>query len=634
MCEDITTVESELLDNLVPPNTEEVAMTPHPYYNHCSGSVKRFIVTDILPIARQYAVVYHSHETAEESNEPYKHAYEAREHLNTCLSLTNSILLKTDESEWEQEFVEKDKLCLQMLRNFLRYQIGKINNEVEEPHEAEPMLLQCFESMKHLSTGDNLLTLYCCVCNELGVIWCQRGEQERSHEYLTCGKNAYEDYNRENAPIHINELFCPGAAEQGEEARRSAWERTYTHTLYYLAQVYGHLKQFDKAALYCRRTLVRQLPNILTINDAIEWSFNAATLSNYYSRHQRLAVARHCIACAQVVFHSFLTKINLQEMRENIREKIERTKADIARFWISLARTILLESSRVFQSKVASKTEPSEDIDHIQKMIAASEKMFEVAERVDSEDKFEGIDVSQLESRFIVVTSCYAQASEVFKFAQEQVTIAHGFFKMDGYVTDHIEVLQDSSTLYKLLSMFEPNFDMKCRMHKRRIDMLEGPSNSLNTQYYLMVCRQMWYEIADTYMEMAGLKSDNSKFHISQAHPKVKQKYNKLTLQSYKYYQIFHDSIKPEKNGVYDIELIRPLVLSKMGMSKAKSNLLVDERELYRYMNEALGEYKWIVKYLDQHPDAKKKCESQYDLVKELSALLPSQIDKFQKKLI
>ena len=143
----------------------------------------------------------------------------------------------------------------------------------------------------------------------------------------------------------------------------------------------------------------------------------------------------------------------------------------------------------------------------------------------------------------------------------------------------------------------------------------------------------MFVFLADAYMEMAGLKSDNLKCHISKADVKVRQKYNKLNLQSHKYYQKFHNTIKPEKNGVYNIEIIRPFVLSKMGMSKSKSNLLVDEREKFRYMNEALVEYKWIVKYLEEHPDAKERCKQQYELMKEMSTLLPSQIDKYQKLL-
>lgn len=146
---------------------------------------------------------------------------------------------------------------------------------------------------------------------------------------------------------------------------------------------------------------------------------------------------------------------------------------------------------------VAHKTAPSQDIDHIKRIIVASEQMCEVAEKIGPEDRFEGIDVSELESRVVVVTSTFAQASEVFKFAQEQVDIAHGFYKLNGYVSDHIEVLQDTSNLYKLLSNFEPDFETKCKMHKRRIDLMEETSNSLNTQYYMMVCRQLWYEIGE-----------------------------------------------------------------------------------------------------------------------------------------
>ena len=121
--------------------------------------------------------------------------------------------------------------------------------------------------------------------------------------------------------------------------------------------------------------------------------------------------------------------------------------------------------------------------------------MFRVAEGISPEDRFEGVDVKDLESGLVLVCSNHSEAVSVFKFAQTQISIAHGFYQLNGYVTDHIEVAQDASTLYKLLSMFEPSIELKCRMHKRRIDMLEEPASLLSTQHYLMLCRQMWYEI-------------------------------------------------------------------------------------------------------------------------------------------
>lgn len=44
---------------------------------------------------------------------------------------------------------------------------------------------------------------------------------------------------------------------------------------------------------------------------------------------------------------------------------------------------------------------------------------------------------------------------------------------MDGYVTDHVEILQDHSSLFRALAFFEEDLERRCKMHKRRVDMLE-----------------------------------------------------------------------------------------------------------------------------------------------------------------
>jgi len=54
----------------------------------------------------------------------------------------------------------------------------------------------------------------------------------------------------------------------------------YTHTLYYLAQVYKNLQQYERAGQYCHSTLQRQLEYKQFV--PLEWAINAATLSQYY----------------------------------------------------------------------------------------------------------------------------------------------------------------------------------------------------------------------------------------------------------------------------------------------------------------------------------------------------------------
>ena len=54
---------------------------------------------------------------------------------------------------------------------------------------------------------------------------------------------------------------------------------------------------------------------------------------------------------------------------------------------------------------------------------------------------------------------------------------AKEYFEMDGFVTDHIEILQDHSALFRALAFFEDDLERRCKMHKRRVDMLEPICN-------------------------------------------------------------------------------------------------------------------------------------------------------------
>lgn len=44
-------------------------------------------------------------------------------------------------------------------------------------------------------------------------------------------------------------------------------------------------------------------------------------------------------------------------------------------------------------------------------------------------------------------------------------------------MTDHVEILQDHSALFRTLTFFEEDLEARCKMHKRRIDMLEPVCN-------------------------------------------------------------------------------------------------------------------------------------------------------------
>lgn len=64
-----------------------------------------------------------------------------------------------------------------------------------------------------------------------------------------------------------------------------------------------------------------------------------------------------------------------------------------------------------------------------------------------------------------------------FVCPSELCSKAKEYFQMDGYVTDHIEILQDHSSLFRALAFFEEDLERRCKMHKRRVDMLEPICN-------------------------------------------------------------------------------------------------------------------------------------------------------------
>uniref|UniRef100_F7AHV0 KIF-binding protein n=2 Tax=Ciona intestinalis TaxID=7719 RepID=F7AHV0_CIOIN len=100
----------------------------------------------------------------------------------------------------------------------------------------------------------------------------------------------------------------------------------------------------------------------------------------------------------------------------------------------------------------------------------------------------------------------FNQAKKVFQFGKDRATESLKHFVLDGFVTDHIELNQDISRLYQHVSFFEPNYDVRCKMYKRRLDMLIKIVGEINPQYYLAFTRQLQFEIGETYSDMMDMK--------------------------------------------------------------------------------------------------------------------------------
>jgi hypothetical protein len=81
-------------------------------------------------------------------------------------------------------------------------------------------------------------------------------------------------------------------------------------------------------------------------------------------------------------------------------------------------------------------------------------------------------------------------------------------------------------------------------MHKRRIDHLESVLKELNPQYYLLACRQLWYELGETYSDILDFKLERLQMTDERPTPHALRKVNHLAEQSISKFNQFIDSLR------------------------------------------------------------------------------------------
>lgn len=219
---------------------------------------------------------------------------------------------------------------------------------------------------------------------------------------------------------------------------------------------------------------------------------------------------------------------------------------------------------------------------------------------------------------------------------QNYINEAKEYFQLDGHVTDHIEIIQDHSVLFKVLAFFEADYERRCKMHKRRIDMLEPLCKELNPQFYLLICRQLQFEIADTYYEMMDLKvAIGNKLDEMDSH--TIKKINSLSQSAIKFYEMFLDSLRsPDKKFPEKLQedVLRPALVAKFHIARLYGKLISsDPKKQLENLQTSLNYYTFLVEYCATDEEAVKAVETELELTREMVALLPARMETLRVQL-
>uniref|UniRef100_A0A4W6G135 KIF-binding protein n=1 Tax=Lates calcarifer TaxID=8187 RepID=A0A4W6G135_LATCA len=502
----------------------------------------------------------------------------------------------------------------------VEYYLGVNHVDTEELSAGQEHLMNCMKLLGRCSVSSENVSLFIHVRNQLGILWAGRDETETAQGFLETAESIYQHYMKE-----------------------VRFELAYTHTMYYLAQVYKNLGQTERAATYCHSTLQRQLQ--LNQFNPMEWALNAATLSQYYITKGRYMEGRHCLSAATVI-SGLAGEVPSEaaaqesETENERREQLRQKRAEIARCWIKYCLNLLQDAKKLLEDNIGElDTDRQDELKRARRgEEEEEEKGRKSALLFGSEDTFDSIASLEEKVRCLFPLD-FTEARAVFLVGQNYVTQAKEYFQMDGYVTDHIEILQDHSALFRALAFFEEDLERRCKMHKRRVDMLEPICTDLNAQYYLMIRRQLMFELAETYSEMMDLKLTlaNRQADTQSLDSHTIKKFNHLCSASAKYFQMFLDSLCSPEGKVpehLEEEVLRPALVARFRVARLHSRLISSSPSVQLdNLNRSLENYKYVVQYCETHPEAATTVETELELSKEMVGLLPLKINRLKARM-
>ncbi|XP_064418690.1 KIF-binding protein [Latimeria chalumnae] len=585
--------------------------------------------------------------------EPYRSKYSARELLKEIkkeLGQLDSEEERQKEAGWERESGGEEEgesagcgpAQAVLLLGVIEYQLGLNHAETEELSAGEEHLLNCIRLLEPHKLSQGCVSVVIQAQNQLGILWAGRAEIEAAQMHLENAEGLYNQYMKQTGkpPLDPHEYFMAEEEKLTEQERARRFEKVYTYTLYYLAQVYKNMEMNEKASRYCHTTLQRQLE----FHDyvPVEWAINAAALSQYYITEQRYMEARHCLAAANVIFSHAEeipseTAAEENEVEIDRHEQLSQKKSEIARCWIKFCLNLLQDARKMLE-------------DNIGELDPGRQDEMKARRKKEEEEKEEGrknavlFGSSDLYDVILAVeekVSCvypldFTEAREIFLVGQNYISEAKEYFELDGHVTDHVEILRDHSALFKAVAFFEEDYERCCKMHKRRIDMLEPIYNELNPRFYLLICRQLQFELADTFYEMMDLKvAIATKLDELDSH--TIKKINHLAQSAIRYYELFLDSLRsPDKKFPEKLEsdVLRPALVAKFRIARLYGKFITSNgRKQLDNMQKSLDYYSFVVDYCHANLQATRAVETELELCEEMAGLLPARMERLRAKM-
>lgn len=388
-----------------------------------------------------------------------------------------------------------------------------------------------------------------------------------------------------------------------------ASEKAYTLTCFYMAQAYAKQKSGkDQSAYYCGMTLKRQVD--CGDYEAKEWANNSMGLSEYFKQERMYSQALYIIFTALEV----LPKGRHSKTRASLRIMIANILNDQLAYNVNLIRSDAIADS---------------DEKNIGQLVSFINK-----EKL----KFEGVKVNFPQSK---VYRNYEEIKTLFKMVMTEYKKAAEVYPLDGYVTEHINIMKQMSEAYKTLALLEADIDRKVAMELKRKEYLMPLYKNLNPKVYIGPWREVCIELAAISNSIYELRRGElflNEKHIDFKDKKVRIKVKQMTDEGLMSIDIYEQicaffGTEDYNDESEKEEYIQSVINARFNIAKTYNGLVPEDvKTRVQYLKKSLENYTYIRDYIRQKGGEKGSLSfnfgEQLRLCDEMCELLPTKISK------
>lgn len=475
--------------------------------------------------------------------------------------------------------------------------LGELYNDVEQLSDSLRSYQHALEALALLAPQEahGFYQYLIVVYNMLGLSHINREDNEQGLACLAKAEQVYRAFRATPGPDCYHNrsfegrgrafrLLCEGGIDHEQV------EDSYTLTQFYLAQAYTKMGLKDLAGEYCGLTLQRQHESgKYELKDFVN---NLTGLSEYYQGNS-------CFAQAQ-----YLLMLALRVIPEGSKRKLR------ASVHISLGN-LLCELLDFSCRRLDSQLLPPE---HDQ-LVARQAVLFR-----EFDQPFPHL---ALPTGLEGCKSLFRQANTQFKKALE-------VFVLDGYVTEHIEVLFSQSRLYRSLALLEKSAERKASMLEKRREMLEPLLTELNPKAYPATWQKILVEVSEVVNELFGLRVALLGAKGFPGEERLAQSVA-LGRRSEGYYRDIIRTLEEDSDTPRNEQYFRSIINSKINIAKAASKLMSsDRKQRVEFLKESWRGYQDIIAYIEKAvpADIRAAFEKEVELTREMIAMMPAKIDR------